>query len=164
MKSTLEYLEEAKNAKGIKSDNAFALSIGITRSSISNLKNNRNVMDDFTCIQIAGILGVNPMEIIAAANYEREKVGERKDFWLNFLQQYTRSTAAGVVLLASLTGTSLLYSKPAEAQNHVSESATSYYYRKFCKALSRRLKKLLQTKNPLLAGFFRSALRENKNY
>lgn len=137
MKSTLEYLEEAKNAKGIKSDNAFALSIGITRSSISNLKNNRNVMDDFTCIQIAGILGVNPMEIIAAANYEREKVGERKDFWLNFLQQYTRSTAAGVVLLASITGTSLLYSKPAEAQNHVSENTASYYYQKFYWLLSR---------------------------
>lgn len=131
MKTTLEYLEEAKNAKGIKSDNAFALSIGITRSSISNLKNNRNVMDDYTCIQIAAILEIDPMEIIAAANYERENVGVKKEFWLNFMMQYGRSTAAGAVLLGIISGGCLTHSESAKAAENQRVSSHTYYYQKF---------------------------------
>lgn len=128
MKTTLEYLEEAKNAKGIKSDNAFALSIGITRSSMSGLRSGRTTMDDYTCIKLAGILEVNPMEIIAAANYEREKVGEKKEFWLNFMMQYGRSTAAGAVLLGIISGGCLTHSESAKAAENQRVSSHTYYY------------------------------------
>lgn len=155
MKKTLDYLDEAKNAKGIKSDNAFALSIGITRASMSSYKLNKTIMDDYTCIQIAGILGINPMEVIAAANYEREKAGDKKEFWLNFMMQYTRSTAAGVILLITFVSC-FTWSEPARAEN--GKKPTSNYslllLSEIFKALSRRLKKLLQVKNPLSAGFF----------
>lgn len=124
MKSTLEYLEEAKNAKGIKSDNAFGLSIGITRASMSSYKMGRTTMDDYTCIQIAGILGINPMEVIAAANYEREKAGDKKEFWLNFMMQYARTTAATVVLLCTFASC-LTYSEPAKAEN--GKKSNSHY-------------------------------------
>lgn len=118
MKTTLDYLEEAKNAKGIKSDNAFALSIGITRSGMSGIRNKKTTMDDYTAIQIAGMLGINPMEVIAAANYEREKAGEKKEFWLNFMMQYTRSTAAGVILLVTFVSC-FTWSEPARAENEI---------------------------------------------
>lgn len=131
MKTTLEYLEEAKNAKGITSDNAFGLSIGITRASMSSYKLHKTVMDDYTCIQIAAILEINPMEIIAAANYEREKTGEKKEFWLNFMMQYGRSTAAGAVLLGIISGGCLTHSESAKAEENQRVSSHTYYYQKF---------------------------------
>lgn len=130
MKTTLDYLEEAKNAKGIKSDNAFALSIGITRSGMSGIRNKKTTMDDYTCIQIAGMLGINPMEVIAAANYEREKAGDKKEFWLNFMMQYTRTTAAAVILLSTFVSC-LSWSEPAKAGENQEVSSMNYYYQKF---------------------------------
>ena len=155
MKSTLEYLEEAKTAKGIKSDNAFGLSIGITRASMSSYKMGRTTMDDYTCIQIAGILGINPMEVIAAANYEREKAGDKKEFWLNFMMQYARTTAAAVVLLCTFVSC-FTWSEPARAEN--GKKSTSHYSVLLLSEILLLLllgrKRQSKTKKTRLGGFF----------
>lgn len=78
MKST-DYIEAAKKALNINSDYAMAKAIGITRSTMSGYRNG-NIMDDFTAAQIAEILKIDPLIVIAAANAEREK-GERREYW-----------------------------------------------------------------------------------
>lgn len=115
MKKTVDYLGEAKEKTGIKSDNAFALSIGISRQNLSQLKKGERVMEDYCCIKLAEILKINPMEVIAAANYEREKSEEKREFWLNFMKQYARSTAAMALLQCIILMSCLSYSDPAQA-------------------------------------------------
>ncbi len=78
MKS-ISYLDEAKKVLGIESDYAMAKALGITRSTLSGYRGG-NIMDDFTAAQIAEILEIDPMIVIAAANAEREK-GERREYW-----------------------------------------------------------------------------------
>jgi hypothetical protein len=103
MKSTSEYLDEAKKELNIESDYALAKALGIERTTISNYRAKRSRMDDYTCVQIAYVLRIDPMEVIAAANFEREKDEGRKAFWENFSQH---RMVAGVAL-ALLCGSTL---------------------------------------------------------
>lgn len=114
MKTTLEYIDEAKQKLGLDSDNALSLRLGITRGAMSHYKKGRSTMDDYTCIQLAGILDIDPLEIIAAANHEREQDEEKKAFWANFRRQYGRSTAAAVLL--SVAASCLTSPQKANAQ------------------------------------------------
>lgn len=81
MKTTVQYLNEAKERLGITSDNALAKHLKIARSAISQYQHGHRIIDDYAAVRIAEILGINPMDVIATANYEREKAPERKDFW-----------------------------------------------------------------------------------
>lgn len=86
MEKSIYYLDKAKEKLGIKADNEIATKIGVTRAAISSYRVGRTVMDDFAAAKIAEILGLNAMEVIAAANAEREK-GEKKEFWENFYKR-----------------------------------------------------------------------------
>ena len=86
MKSTINYLDEAKEKLGIESDYAMAKWLGVGRAAVSNWRVKRNFIDDYAAAKIAQALGVEPMEIIAAANAEREK-GDKKEFWENFYKR-----------------------------------------------------------------------------
>ncbi len=84
MKTTIEYLEEAKKKLGITSDYEFAKRVGLKKQSLSRYRKKQGVMDDLACVKIAEILGVDPLEIITAANMEREKKEERRRYWEKF--------------------------------------------------------------------------------
>ncbi|MFD2449997.1 helix-turn-helix domain-containing protein [Vogesella fluminis] len=43
------------------------------RNSVNSYKRGERIMDDYACIVVAEYLGIDPLEIIAAANMEREK-------------------------------------------------------------------------------------------
>lgn len=101
MKTTLEYLDEAKLKLGITSDNQLALHLGLTRASISDYRHKRSTMDPYTATQIAIILDIDPMLVIATANIEREKDGKRREFWENFSKRIS-GIAAAVLLTASM--------------------------------------------------------------
>lgn len=101
MKKTMTYLEEAKEQLGIDSDNAMAKYLGVTRSAISNYRHGTYVMDDFVAAKIAGALNLDAMILIAAANAEREKTEDRKEFWRNFYERLG-GIAAGFSTIALL--------------------------------------------------------------
>ena len=81
MKSTIQYLEEAKEKLGLKSDYALAKWMGVTRAAISGYKSGRTTIDDYAAAKIADALGIPDIEVIYAANAERERNEERRDFW-----------------------------------------------------------------------------------
>lgn len=115
MKKTTTYLDEAKQALGIDSDNAMANYLGVTRSSISNYRHGPNVMDDFVAAKIAGVLNIDAMIVIAAANAEREKTEDRKEFWRNFYERLG-GVAASIYLCVTLGFVTLIVTpSPAEA-------------------------------------------------
>ncbi|WP_072429694.1 helix-turn-helix domain-containing protein [Chitinimonas taiwanensis] len=94
MKSTLEYLDEWKEAQGITSDYAAAAKLGVTRSAISNWRKGRAGMDDYTAAQVAAGLGIEAIEVISAANAEREHDELKKEFWINLYRTVAQSMAA----------------------------------------------------------------------
>jgi hypothetical protein len=52
-------------------------------------------MDDYTAAQIANVLGINEIEVIATANAEREKDDKKREFW----QKLARTSAAALVAI-----------------------------------------------------------------
>lgn len=96
MKLIADYVEEAKEKSGVKSDRAFSLHIGGSEGLVSKWINEGKHPEDYYCIRIAEILRINPLEIIAAANWEREKSQDKKDWWENFRRAQTKQ--AGAVL------------------------------------------------------------------
>lgn len=87
MKQTTRFLNEAKQIKGIESDYALAKMIGITKSAISNYRNGTSKMDDYSAAQIAEIIGIKPIEVIATIHAEREKNEKKKKYWENLIER-----------------------------------------------------------------------------
>lgn len=103
MKTIGEYLDEAKEKHGIKSDSELGRQLGASKQAVSGWRNSPSKPDDYACIRLAELLGINPLEIIAAANAEREADPERAKWWLDFSKRHGIKT-----LSVSLIGASLL--------------------------------------------------------
>lgn len=103
MKTIGVYLDEAKEKHGIKSDSELGRQLGASKQAVSGWRNSPSKPDDYACIRLAELLGINPLEIIAAANAEREADPERAKWWLDFSKRH------GIKALSvSLIGTTLL--------------------------------------------------------
>ncbi|MEN2424904.1 hypothetical protein AA0N74_02505 [Chromobacterium vaccinii] len=108
MKTALEYLEEAEEKLGTCSNaSATARALKTTPQAIHNYKSGVSKMDDYHCIRVAQVLGIDPMEIIAAAQEEREKNEEKREFWRDFRRARTREdghASVQVMIAMAMTG------------------------------------------------------------
>ena len=91
MERSNEYLNAALEKLALGSDARAAKEMGILKSSLSEYRSGKRIMDDFTAAKVAKILEIHPFEIIAMCNEEREKTEERRAFWRGF-----RSEVAGI--------------------------------------------------------------------
>lgn len=92
MVTILTLIEEAKQALGVDSDNAFALKIGITRASVSHWRHGRSLPDTVTCATLAGLTGRPLAQVIGIVGEARAISREEKAVW--------RKLAATTMLLA----------------------------------------------------------------
>lgn len=106
MKKSNEYLQEALDRLGEMSDRKKAEVLKLSPQAISGYKSGERVMDDFACIMVANTLGIDPLEVIAAANMDREKNQARKDFWSDFRKKIGALAIAGLVVLTMLANPS----------------------------------------------------------
>lgn len=81
MKSTVQYLDAVKERLDLPSDYATAKALGVTRAAISKYRLGTSIPDDLVCARIAEILDVEPMEVIAATNYQRAKTEDARVLW-----------------------------------------------------------------------------------
>lgn len=98
---TREYLEEAKRKTGLVSDYALGKRLGVTKQAMSGYATGNRIMDDYTAAKVAELLGINELEVIAAANAEREKDSAKAEFWRRLA---TRGKAAGFTGALILAG------------------------------------------------------------
>lgn len=146
MRSTIEYMEKAKENLNIKSDYAMAKWLGITVQAMSKYKNGERTIDDYAAAKIANALGIPAIEVIAVANAEREKDEKRRDFWKDML---SRSMAAGVMIFAVIsTG----YSDRAEAGITETKFNGLYIMRTWKSGAGRARNSWLRAPAPALAG------------
>lgn len=118
MKASLEYLLEALEKAEGRNDGEKAKTLKIAGSTLSQYKSGKRQMDEFTCIMIGRILGIDPMEIIAACQEEREKNEERRDFWRDFRQTLGAKAVAGLTIGAlTMTAAPEAMAKSPSPQN-----------------------------------------------
>lgn len=91
MSNTIKYLDAAMKKLKLPSDNALALNLGISRSSISEYRKGSSRMDNYTATRLAQVLEVPAMLLIAETNLEREKDARKQMFWLNLIDETKRA-------------------------------------------------------------------------
>jgi transcriptional regulator with XRE-family HTH domain len=102
---TAQYLDAAKKALQITSDYALAQRLGIYHSNVSNWRAGRNFPDRAMCRELAGIVGVEPVQLIADVELERaikHRNAEERKLW-------ERIRAAVAVIAGAAIGAALLY-------------------------------------------------------
>jgi transcriptional regulator with XRE-family HTH domain len=125
MKSTGQYLDEVKGRLELPSDYAIAKALGVTRAAISSYRNGRSMPDDLVCARIADALGVEPMEVIAAINYQRSKTDEARVLWESIWGKAAGAIALSLTVCA--VGLSVApTSKAAESGENHANGASLY--------------------------------------
>lgn len=79
----------------------MAKELGINPTAMYRYFNGHRIMDDFVASQVAELLGINEMEVIAQCNLERSKKTEEKSYWKKKLQQLA---ACVLVTVATIYG------------------------------------------------------------
>jgi transcriptional regulator with XRE-family HTH domain len=123
MKSTVQYLDAVKDRLDLPSDYAIAKALNVTRAAVSSYRTGRSMPDDLVCARIAAVIGVEPMEVIAAINYQRAKNDDARSLWESIWGK-----AAGAIalnLIVCVVGALAVVPSPARA-SEASNSASLY--------------------------------------
>lgn len=96
MKHTVELLDRYKKAAGLKSDNAAAITLGVTRSTVSAWRHGKNRPDPETVEAMARAAGLNAAKWVPLVESERAKTQEARATWL-------RIAGAACMFMALLT-------------------------------------------------------------
>jgi len=84
MYKNTELLDMLKVMYDLPSDYAVAKKIGLTRSNVSSLRNSKSFFNDYNAINIAELLELDPLKVVASCQYERAKKKgskELENFW-----------------------------------------------------------------------------------
>jgi predicted transcriptional regulator len=100
MKSTEQYLDAVKDRLDLPSDYALAKALGVTRAAVSSYRVGRSMPDDLVCARIAAVIGVEPMEVIAAINYQRAKSDDARSLWESIWGKAAGAIALNLIVCA----------------------------------------------------------------
>lgn len=136
MKSTVQYLDAVRERLGLPSDYATAKALGVTRAAVSSYRTGRTIPDDLVCARIADALGVEPMEVIAAINYQRAKSEDARQLWESIWGKAAGAIALSLTLFA--VGLSVApTSKAAESGNGMVHCTTLDYVKSLLSSFRR---------------------------
>lgn len=98
-----QWLMLVKKELGLKSDNQTALAIGLQRSAISAHKLGKvTSLDDETCLKIAEILDIDPIEIITDQHMEAAKNPALRRVWQQLSKMASQpANASPIILIAA---------------------------------------------------------------
>lgn len=88
---TTEYLDEVRRALSLPSDYAVAKVLGITRESVSQLRNGKTSMGIETAMKVGEILRVDGHAVYAHGQIERAKNQQIVDFWKSISEKFSES-------------------------------------------------------------------------
>ncbi|CAJ0781928.1 hypothetical protein R77555_00875 [Ralstonia mannitolilytica] len=95
-----KYLDDLRDKLGVKTDKEVIAKLGWSTGTISNWRKGRMFMTNQTAGQVAELLGVPVIQIIAAVEADREEVTGQKSFWTAFFQRTVSQAAPAALLLA----------------------------------------------------------------
>lgn len=136
MKS-VKYLDDLAKMYDLANDNQIAKFMGWGSGSVPNYRAGRRVMDNEACLAVALKLGIDPLQIIMAADIDRAQKAGQKSLWEVFSMR--TATAATLAIVTSVN----LFLTPAPAKAAPvlqSGNGESLYYVKLAARLVRRLR------------------------
>lgn len=101
LKTTADFLDALKVRCGLPSDYAIAQLLGVTRQQVSHWRRGAQGFSDLIAVQVAELLELDPMVVIAARNAERAKRTDERQVWEGVLRKLA-GAAIGLVLGAWL--------------------------------------------------------------
>lgn len=120
MKS-VEFLDQIKTAYSLDTDYKLGKLLGWTHTRISNYRKGRSRFDDATCEQVATMLHIDPLHVLAVVNAERTTSIKARTSWLRLAKETkgkTAKVAASVTLAAFLNAAAITgYAPPVHAQS-----------------------------------------------
>lgn len=133
LKTTAEFIDEIKVRQGLVKDADVARRLGITSSSVSQLRNLKNTFDDSTALKVAELLGTDPGYVVLCAHAQGAKRPEVRTVWEHIAR--AASTAATVLIgLGFFAGPD---ASNAALRND-SQHANNIHYAKWLKRFFRR--------------------------
>ena len=97
MKSTVEFLNEAKARLDVRHDIELAARLGVTKQSISMLRNGESYFGDEAARRVAEIIGIDPAYGIVCAYAERARDAQIKSVWLRLAESFATFAATAVI-------------------------------------------------------------------
>lgn len=104
MKTTRDYLDALRVHFKATSDYQLTKHIkGLSRARISSYRTDRTKFDDYMCMQTAEILGLDPLEVIANIQAERESRPHVRQYWIQLAHRLGKAAAViSAIALLSL--------------------------------------------------------------
>ena len=93
MKTTVQYLDAIKKRLDLPSDYAAAKLLGVTRQAVSKYRNGISVFDESTAMRAAELLGLEPLEVIAACKAQSAPDERARRVWESIWGKATGVTA-----------------------------------------------------------------------
>jgi len=96
----IDYLERGKTIKGNWSALARALDKAVTE--VTDWRKGNHMPDVTSCTKLALLIGVEPMEVISAAQMQLARRPENRDFWRGFISRHRHQNTAALCLVSLL--------------------------------------------------------------
>lgn len=97
MKTTIEFLDAVKAARGLTSDNQLAVFLGCSRQMVGLYRKGNDFLGDEMAVKIASILGLDAGFVLACVAAQRSKIPEAKKAFA-WMAQHLGGLAAGLLL------------------------------------------------------------------
>ena len=101
MKTTIEFLDAVKAARGLTSDNQLAVFLGCSRQMIGLYRKGKDFLGDEMACKIASILGIDSGFVLACVAAQRSKIPEAKKAF-EWMAQHLGGLAAALALVMIL--------------------------------------------------------------
>ena len=95
MKTLENYIDEFKEKLKIESDYQLSKKIDVSRQQISKIRNGETSIGREKCIRIAAALRIDPLEIIATVEAQKEKNPEVRALWVRLAKEKGTPKKAG---------------------------------------------------------------------
>ena len=119
-------LDAAKQQRGLTSDNQLALTLGITRMRVSDLRAGRKPMDEAEIFMLAELAEIDPRKAAAAVRKDKEKNPAKRAYWEKISIQF----ATVLIALTALFGAGVSDAKASGFQDQQSINYARFNTRK----------------------------------
>ncbi|BAK77084.1 helix-turn-helix domain protein [Pseudogulbenkiania sp. NH8B] len=104
MKTFADYVEQIKEKHGVTSTYAVAKMLGVSQGNMSNMIHERSNVPNLIRCRVADLLEIDPTEVIASLEWQREDKEEVRDYWKSVFFRHCRAASMAGLVAAMLSG------------------------------------------------------------
>ena len=126
--NSVEFLDAARAALSVDSDNKLAAALGVPRDRISKVRTGARKLDDNLSKKIAEALDLDPIYVMLCVQAERAKGPEIEVIWRRAAEKVVGAAKRGAAALAIiLLGSGAMAPMPADAGLQAAQARVTVY-------------------------------------